>query len=106
MGKNQGIQAVSLSSYRELIKRKELNALRSQEIIALKERIKHLKEAGQELWKKASPFVFYYVINEEGEEVPIYAVEKSDEITADRPNTAGEIVSLIEALGNWQKIEI
>ena len=74
------------------------------EVPKLLKQVESLKWAGQELWKKASPFVFYYVINEEGEEVPIYTVEKSDEITADCPNTAGEIVSLIEALENWQNI--
>ena len=46
---------MSLNPYRELIKCKELNALQSQEIIALKERIKQLKEAGDKLAEYISP---------------------------------------------------
>jgi hypothetical protein len=42
---------VSFNQYPEWIKCNELNALQSQEIIALKDRIKRLEEAGDALAK-------------------------------------------------------
>lgn len=42
---------MSINQYPEWIKCNELNALQSQEIIALKERIKRLEEAGDEMEK-------------------------------------------------------
>jgi hypothetical protein len=49
MAQSQGGQAVSINQYPEWIKCNELNAIQSQEIIALKERIKRLEEDSQRL---------------------------------------------------------
>jgi len=51
---SQGGQAVSINQYPEWIKCNELNAIQSQEIIALKERIKRLEEAGDALCAAAA----------------------------------------------------
>jgi len=46
---------VSLNQHPEWIKCNELNAIQSQEIIALKERIKRLEKAGDELFENSNP---------------------------------------------------
>jgi hypothetical protein len=46
---------VSINQYPEWIKCNELNAIQSQEIIALKERIKMLEEAGDAMDLYSSP---------------------------------------------------
>jgi len=46
VAQSQGGKTVSINQYPEWIKCNELNALQSQEIIALKERIKRLEELG------------------------------------------------------------
>jgi CRISPR/Cas system CMR-associated protein Cmr1 (group 7 of RAMP superfamily) len=52
---SQGGKAVSINQYPEWIKCNELNAFQSQEIIALKERIKRLEEALEAVAKVIGP---------------------------------------------------
>ena len=52
------LEAENDNQYPEWIKCNELNAIQSQEIIALKERIKRLEEAGDALANNHNPFTF------------------------------------------------
>jgi len=81
--RSQGGQAVSINQYPEWIKCNELNALQSQEIIALKDHIQRLEEELMDVKNKHSVLIADVVLDEDRGERINRLEEENDAMRAD-----------------------